>query len=864
MKTVSTAAVVVLATAQCWGVVIMVDDDGAADFSNIQAAIDAAAAGDELVVRPGVYRGAGNRDISFLGKAIMVRGTDPNDPCAVAATVIDCNGTAKEYHRGFIFDSGEDSNSVLDGLTIAYGFADAGGGIYCEASGPSIRNCTLRRNTSDPNDALDATYGGAMYNIDGEPRLVGCRFVANRANNDDWRSGYGGAICNVGGSVRLERCEFVENKADNAGAIYSYSNNTVLSECAFTSNKANGWDYPGCEGGAIFSEYGILELSECNFEDNHAPYGGLGGAVCNFETTGTVTGCTFVGNGTYIYGLQLGDGGAIYSSDGDLEIYGCRFLDNVAGWEGYGGGIYAYDGTIRIRESHFEGNDAYNSGGGVLLRGQVEVTRCDFIDNYSEGPGGGMSAGNAVVSHCVFKDNYSGNELAGGGGADVWNSEFEGCVFAANSASGTGGLECGGNTTVSECTFVRNAGYVGGIANVSAGTVKVTNCILWNNRGEVSSQLAIDTEPNYCCIEGWTGGGAGNIVSDPRFAAEEDYRLKSEYGRWSPDLQRWVYDDVTSPCIDAGDPCSDWTGELWPNGGRINMGAYGGTAEASMSGAGVGRGADIDNNGMINLGEYCVVAGQWYAGQARTIPRGSVTVDGDLSDWAEDAPWVAMDEIYYGEPCDVNSAKFALCWDEESNKIYAAVVVADSEHCFTDEYVSWNAGDRLEIYSQGSAAGGGGFWHWENPEWDSAQQYMVGPDTIGGHWASWGTGGELAEDIRLEYAVCVNGATIVYEIGVRAFENYGGITGEPTVETQLGIGEVVGFDLVVDSRWSGGFGMLSENLMLEKYKNADSFRLCTVSGYVLAPADGPLKGDVNRDQVVDWYDVQAIVEAWLE
>ncbi len=42
-------------------------------------------------------------------------------------------------------------------------------------------------------------------------------------------------------------------------------------------------------------------------------------------------------------------------------------------------------------------------------------------------------------------------------------------------------------------------------------------------------------------------------------------------------------DDVTSPCIDAGDPNSDWTGETWPHGGRINMGAYGGTREASMS-----------------------------------------------------------------------------------------------------------------------------------------------------------------------------------------------------------------------------------------------------------------------------------------
>jgi len=44
-----------------------------------------------------------------------------------------------------------------------------------------------------------------------------------------------------------------------------------------------------------------------------------------------------------------------------------------------------------------------------------------------------------------------------------------------------------------------------------------------------------------------------------------------------------VIDGITSPCIDAGDPSSPVEDEPEPNGGRINMGAYGGTAEASKS-----------------------------------------------------------------------------------------------------------------------------------------------------------------------------------------------------------------------------------------------------------------------------------------
>jgi len=50
-----------------------------------------------------------------------------------------------------------------------------------------------------------------------------------------------------------------------------------------------------------------------------------------------------------------------------------------------------------------------------------------------------------------------------------------------------------------------------------------------------------------------------------------------------PNSQSWFIDDIQSPCIDAGDPNSPIGYEPSPNGLRINMGAYGGTLEASMS-----------------------------------------------------------------------------------------------------------------------------------------------------------------------------------------------------------------------------------------------------------------------------------------
>ena len=59
--------------------------------------------------------------------------------------------------------------------------------------------------------------------------------------------------------------------------------------------------------------------------------------------------------------------------------------------------------------------------------------------------------------------------------------------------------------------------------------------------------------------------------------------MKPQAGRWDPNIQSWVLDDVTSPRIDAGDPNSPIGHEPFPNGGIVNMGAYSGTAEASKS-----------------------------------------------------------------------------------------------------------------------------------------------------------------------------------------------------------------------------------------------------------------------------------------
>ncbi len=108
----------------------------------------------------------------------------------------------------------------------------------------------------------------------------------------------------------------------------------------------------------------------------------------------------------------------------------------------------------------------------------------------------------------------------------------------------------------------------------------ISNSIVWGNA--VSDLYGCTAA--YSCIER-QADGEGSFSVAPLFAdpANGDYHLLSEYGRYWPERDVWVLDDVTSFCVDAGDPGSDFSREREPNGDRINIGAYGGTRLASRS-----------------------------------------------------------------------------------------------------------------------------------------------------------------------------------------------------------------------------------------------------------------------------------------
>ena len=110
-----------------------------------------------------------------------------------------------------------------------------------------------------------------------------------------------------------------------------------------------------------------------------------------------------------------------------------------------------------------------------------------------------------------------------------------------------------------------------GVANYLSGThtVVLENNCLYNNSAGNYKNCASKTD----------------IYVDPLFADPEnhDYHLQSVAGRW--DGKKWVKDKVSSLCIDGGYQTSDYSNEPEDDGNRINIGRYGNTMYASLSGA---------------------------------------------------------------------------------------------------------------------------------------------------------------------------------------------------------------------------------------------------------------------------------------
>jgi len=398
------------------------------------------------------------------------------------------------------------------------------------------------------------------------------------------------------------------NVGDNSRHVVTGSgtdDTAIIDGVTITAGYADGIDgeFPFVNNGAgMYNENGSPTLINCTFTQNIVvlydyEYGGLGAAIYNLHSRPVIKNCTFRGNSTG------GGHGAVYSESSSPMISDCTFQDNE------GGGIeFQYETRAAVSRCSFIGNvSGYGSGINCEYGSSPAIGDCVFIGNTAWYDGGALRCYEGcypTVSNCIFAGNKA--VIQNGGAISTLESSptLTNCTFTANNATRQGGA----------------------IFCYEDSHPKVANCILWGNSAADGAQIALTYhqspghEPStteiavsYSNVQGGPeevsleercklNWGPGNTDAHPRFVlpgfwdpngtpenadddfwVNGDYHLKSRAGRWNTNEGRWTIDEVTSPCIDAGDPLGPIGLEPFPNGGIVNMGAYGGTAEASKS-----------------------------------------------------------------------------------------------------------------------------------------------------------------------------------------------------------------------------------------------------------------------------------------
>jgi parallel beta-helix repeat protein len=236
-------------------------------------------------------------------------------------------------------------------------------------------------------------------------------------------------------------------------------------------------------------------------------------------------------------------------------------------------GVYGQNASPTISN-----NKIINNKGGIVGCGGL-ICNNIISGNTNHNPGGGLSYCNGTITNNIISGNQGGSDGSGnsGGGLYACNGIIINNTIVGNQVAIGGSNRCGGG--IYDCSgVIKNNIIAFNIADIGGG--------IYISGGKLCHNSYNDFWMNY---NGNFGGnaaaGIGDIARDPLFAG--DYYLKSTAGRYDPSTETWVLDDADSPCIDKGDPNDPIGTEPNPNGGRINIGSYGGTSQASKSPSGI-------------------------------------------------------------------------------------------------------------------------------------------------------------------------------------------------------------------------------------------------------------------------------------
>lgn len=269
-------------------------------------------------------------------------------------------------------------------------------------------------------------------------------------------------ITNYGGTVELDasyralvkNCQFIENAGAVGGGIHvkvfndNYISNVEVDGCTFTKNHASK------SGGAIYSNHGIVKISNSNFDQNTADK--YGGAVCSNNGNFVISNSNFNQNSAL-------SGGALFIDNSQCSVQKSTFTKNKASERA--GAVYGIDGVVNIAGSKFNENSAYRGGASFLKRVTSTISSSSFINNKASERGGAIHFSDGQLS--VSGSQFSQNSAQEGGSLFLDESKISvlSTSFANNKATIKGGAVYSKieDITSSGCSYSGNTAPTGPI-----------------------------------------------------------------------------------------------------------------------------------------------------------------------------------------------------------------------------------------------------------------------------------------------------------------------------------------------------------------------------------------------------------------
>jgi len=485
-------------------------------YPTIQRAINSAVAGDTIIISPGTYRTAGGY---FIYNNITIKGSNPNDPNVVAATVILKEVGEGGSGGGSIFHIY--SPSTLDGLTLTTnggefhgrdqdpntgpggkgddGGEDWGGIIDCCSSSPTIKNCVISNSHIRGGHGGTGGNGGATPdpNVPDKP---------NGGKGGEPGFAYGGGLACWGSSPVVTNCSFIDCSVRGGNGGDGGDGVTIEGVDDGKGGRPGGIDFPDLTGfgGAVYiSASSYPKFTNCKFINNRA-FGGiagisgldaepperpppnihykidtLGGSVyCAAGGSAKFENCLFTGNIADNNSVDGEDsfvsfGGAVaaeWDPSTAIIFNNCTFKDNSST---VGGALFWHDTSADksplIDSCNFSGNSAIHGGGVFYFTSSPKIARSNFSWNIANGPSGEAGQGgglycfdtDAQISDCDISNNTS---LGSGGGIYIasWYRPIllKNCLIAHNTANRDGGgvsLDWSSNPAqIKNCTIANN------------------------------------------------------------------------------------------------------------------------------------------------------------------------------------------------------------------------------------------------------------------------------------------------------------------------------------------------------------------------------------------------------------------------